>query len=117
MLELRLRLALAQGVVLKKHGGLSSGLASGRRGLGAHRMGQAIFPLSVLTDRRSPMRYLLISGTLLACIGLGGCGALLAGAAGGAVAGAVIERNRYEPAPYYYPPGYYGRHWHRRGWY
>jgi hypothetical protein len=46
----------------------------------------------------------LILLLVFGCAPLGGCGALVAGAAGGAVAGAVIEQqHRYPPPPYPYP--------------
>jgi hypothetical protein len=46
--------------------------------------------------------------TVLALIApLGGCGAFVAGAAGGLAAGAVIEHERDRPPPPPLPPAYY----------
>jgi hypothetical protein len=42
--------------------------------------------------------FALIGAVGLVCVGLGGCGALVAGAAGGAVAGAVISHEQNHPA-------------------
>jgi hypothetical protein len=50
------------------------------------------------------MRYAVIF-VALGCLPLGGCGALVAGAAGGAVAGAVIKHNNeQQQGPTYIPP-------------
>jgi hypothetical protein len=49
------------------------------------------------------MRVLAILTLLSVAPALGGCGALVAGAAGGAVAGAVIKHSN-EPGPDYIPP-------------
>jgi hypothetical protein len=50
------------------------------------------------------MKYAILL-IALACLPLGGCGALVAGAAGGAVAGAVIKHNNeQQQGPTYIPP-------------
>jgi hypothetical protein len=54
------------------------------------------------------MKTLAIISLLAIAPTLGGCGALIAGAAGGVAANAVIEHERNLPPPP--PPGYY------RGW-
>jgi hypothetical protein len=49
--------------------------------------------------------FALIAAVGLMCVGLSGCGALVAGAAGGAVAGAVIKHNNeQQQGPTYIPP-------------
>jgi hypothetical protein len=49
------------------------------------------------------MKYVILF-VALACLPLGGCGALAVGAVGGAVAGAVISNNRPPPPVVVYPP-------------
>lgn len=48
-----------------------------------------------------------IGATLALIVPLGGCGAFVAGAAGGLAAGAVIEHERNRPPPPPLPPAYY----------
>lgn len=57
---------------------------------------------------RPGLFWLSIIG-FLALTSLGGCGALVAGAAGGVAANAIIEHERNQPPPP--PPGYYYRGW------
>jgi hypothetical protein len=59
------------------------------------------------------MRALVALGlTLALVIPLGGCGAIIAGTAGGLAAGAVLQNGGYDGPP----PPYYRRHRRPGGW-